>query len=101
MHVERGNAAADLFALSFLSAKLLQMECGHTGKLPVVLVLKGLLEMVTIAWKLEAVQPVVGLGFHPSTTKDVDHGVVAGVCDQDAILVQSCRQQYCVSAFGS
>ena len=30
--------------------------------------------MVNVAWKLEnAVQPVVGLGFHPSTTKDVDH----------------------------
>ena len=38
---------------------VLQMECGHTGKLPVVLVLKGLLEVVTVAWKLEnAVQPV-------------------------------------------
>ena len=102
MHVERVNAAADLFACSLQSAKLLQMECGHSGKLPVDLVRKSLLEVVIFAWKLKnAEQPVVGLCFHPSTTKDVDHGVVAGVCDQGAILDQSCRQQCCVSAFGS
>ena len=57
MHVECVNSVADLFALSLLSAMLL----------------------VTIAWKFEnGVQLVVGLGFHPSSTKDVDHGVVAG-----------------------
>ena len=43
-------------------------------KLPADFVRKSLLEVVNVAWKLEnAVQPVVGLGFHPPTTKDVDH----------------------------
>ena len=39
----------------------MQMEFGHTGKLLVILVLKSLLEVATIAWKLEnAEQLVVG-----------------------------------------
>ena len=66
-----------------------------------MLVSQSFQEVFNVAWKLENTVPlVIVLSFHSSATEDVDpRGVVVGVCDQDAILDQWCRQQDCVSAF--
>ena len=100
-HVERVIAAAVLICIFTSTCEVLQMEYGHTGNF-----LLSWCERVCWRWSMlrgnlrTLVQLVVGLGFPPSTTKDVDHEALwLAFVIKVLFLDQSCRQQYCVSAF--